>query len=75
MTNLYNIKTGEKVHFGESITSFSGEEYILIGASEPHKESSTGKVYVRPATMETDELKTEEYYPGVFDLSFENPDS
>ncbi len=70
---LYNTKTGKKVSFGEIVSSFREEEFVLIDATEPHTASSSGRVHVRPVGSETDEFSTQEYYPEVFDLTFDDP--
>lgn len=44
---LVDEKTGKKLEVGQKVTCFRGEEYTLTDAREPHKPSSTGRVYVR----------------------------
>ena len=45
MAKLINEKTGLEVKKGDTLTNFRGETSILKSFSEPHKVSSTGKVY------------------------------
>ena len=40
------------------------EMFVVTGWREPHKPSSTGRVYVR------DEHGEHEFFPGVFDMKF-----
>jgi hypothetical protein len=62
--------TNEEVYLEEIITSFRDEEFILQGFREPHKPSSTGRVYVRPVGTSESPSNTSEYYPSVFGLKF-----
>lgn len=43
---LINTETGLEVKVGDEVTTFRGEKFILDSIVEPHKPSSTGKVYV-----------------------------
>ena len=64
MAKLINEKTGKEVVKGDKVISFRNEEYILDSFTEPHKVSSTGKVYVTPVG---DGMRRG-LYPSVFGL-------
>ena len=59
MAKLINEKTGVEVKTGDTLTNFRGETAIFRSFEEPHKPSSTGKVY-------TDGLGGK--YPSVYGL-------
>jgi len=44
---LYNQKTGAPVKTGDIVQDFRGERWVLEGGREPHKDSSSGFVWVR----------------------------
>ena len=62
MAKLINEETGKEIQIGELVTCFRGNEYILVSFTEPHKPSSTGRVYVAPAHGEG---MRREYFPSV----------
>jgi hypothetical protein len=53
---------------GQEITTFKGFKGILTGWREPHKPSSTGRVYVLLEGDSTDR----EFFPGVVGGEFKN---
>jgi len=58
---------GKLAQKGQEVTTFRGEKAILTGWKEPHKTSSTGKVYIT-------KIKTGyegEYYPSVINAKFQ----
>jgi hypothetical protein len=55
----------KKVEVGQEVTSFRGEKYILTGWKEPHKPSSTGRVYLK-----LKDGSTFEFYPEVINAKF-----
>lgn len=60
MAKLIDKETGKEVKTGDVVTNFRGDRDILKSFTEPHKPSSTGKVYV--------ENGLSGYYPSVFGL-------
>jgi hypothetical protein len=63
MAKLINETTGQEVKEGDTVTTFRGEKGILQSFREPHKPSSTGKVYVKFEGAEW----SREFYPSVID--------
>lgn len=59
MAKLINEITGLEVKKGDILTDFRGDTAIFNYFEEPHKPSSTGKVY-------TDRMSAS--YPSVYDL-------
>ena len=59
-------RKGRLAELGDTLTSSSGESYVLSGASSPHKPSSTGRVYVR----REDDGMGREFFPSVFGLAW-----
>jgi hypothetical protein len=62
MAKLINEETGLEIQVGDKVTSSGGDEYILQSFKEPHKPSSTGRVYVKPASGEG---MSREFFPSV----------
>jgi hypothetical protein len=62
MAKLINEETGAEIQVGDKVTSSGGDEYILQSFKEPHKPSSTGRVYVKPASGEG---MSREFFPSV----------
>jgi hypothetical protein len=60
---LVDEKTGKEVTEGDELQTFRGEWVILESWREPHKEGSTGRVYVIHA-----DGGTREYFPSVVGL-------
>jgi len=50
---------------GQEVTTFRGEQYILVGWREPQHSGSTGRVYIRNENGER------EFFPSVVDGRFE----
>jgi hypothetical protein len=65
MTKLINEKTGSEIQVGDKLLCFRGEEYILQGFKEPHKPSSTGRVYVKAVLPDGREGMSREFFPSV----------
>lgn len=63
---LRNQLTHEPMTKGEQVQTFDGEEYTLTGWCEPHKPSSTGRVYLTDA-----DGGEHEFFPGVINAHFE----
>lgn len=57
---------GKEATVGMEVTSFRGEKAKLLSWTEPHKPSSSGRVYV-----EWENGSTGEYFPSVFRGNFE----
>jgi hypothetical protein len=58
--------TGREAQLGQYYPTFRGDMYLLVGAREPHKPSSTGRVYVKVSQDAT----TTEFFPGVFGMKW-----
>lgn len=58
-------RDGSLVNIGEEAVDFRGDAgTVFTGGRAPHKESSQGKVWVRPRNC--DHFGEQEYYPSVF---------
>ena len=57
---------GKEATVGMEVTSFRGEKAKLISWTEPHKSSSSGRVYV-----ELESGIKMEYFPSVYGGKFE----
>ena len=66
---LVNEKTGEAVKIGDKVISFRHESATVTGWEEPRHSGSTGRVYV--VFDGTAHWFSSGYYPGVFDLLWE----
>ena len=66
MWKLINTKTGEPAPaYGTEVTDFRGDPCILVDATPPHKEGSSGRVHVRfPEGGEA------EFFPSVVGLKW-----
>jgi hypothetical protein len=64
MAKLISKITGKEVKAGDILTDFRGDTTVLKSFTEPHKPSSTGKVYVEGGLTG--------YYPSVYDLEIVN---
>ena len=62
MAKLINEKTGQEIKAGDTVQRFRGTDYRLISFTEPHKPSSTGRVYVEPVSGEGN---ARELFPSV----------
>lgn len=58
----------EIVKLGDKVTSFRGEQAIVLGWSLPRHAGSSGRVFVQ--WLEKDTFQ-HEYFPSVFDLHIE----
>lgn len=63
---LVDKATNEPMSPYTPVLDFRNDEFILIGGSPPHKEGSTGRVYVRHP--DDDCHQSWEFYPSVFNL-------
>jgi hypothetical protein len=63
---LIKETTGQELKIGDTVKTFDGEEAVLKGFREPHKPSSTGRVYVRLSERSFDE----EFFPSVIGAKF-----
>ena len=64
MAKLVHEKTGIEVTANEVLTDFRGDTATFKSFDEPHKPSSTGRVYTQP----NDEEYSNSSYPSVFGL-------
>ena len=65
---LINQTTGDPIRTGDTVHDFRGKRWILEGGKPPHKESSSGFVWLRS----TDERRTSrEFYPFVINAKWE----
>lgn len=58
---------GIPVKIGQIVTDFRGETAIVTGWQEPHKPSSSGRIYVK---FTEDQQMSNEYYPSVYGAEF-----
>lgn len=58
--------TGRRLKVGEEVVSFRGELYTLVGWDAPKRAGSSGRVYVKGASGET-----QEFFPSVFEAKFD----
>ena len=61
---LRKNKDNSDCNVGDTIRSFRGRDYVLIGGTPPHHDGSTGRV----ECQEHPEAPRLEFYPSVFDL-------
>ncbi len=64
MAKLVHEKTGIEVFEGEVLTDFRGETATYKSFEEPHKPSSTGRVYSQREGL----THSSQNYPSVFGL-------
>jgi hypothetical protein len=64
MAKLIYEATGKEVKEGDILTDFRGDKAVFDSFTEPHKPSSTGKVYTQREGL----LYKSESYPSVFGL-------
>lgn len=58
---LINEETGKEVKIGDMVVDFRGDgPYELVDCREPHKPSSTGRVYCKD-----EKGNINEWFPGV----------
>lgn len=69
MKRLFRQAEGHEVRVGDVLTDSRGERWTVTGWREPQHEGSTGRVYV------TCEGMSSEFFPGVFDLFWEEDDA
>lgn len=62
---LVRQDTKQPVEKGSEFPTFRGEQVRLVSAAPPHKESSTGRVYV-----EDPDGGRHEFFPSVIDLQW-----
>ena len=58
---------GKPVELGQVVTDFRGDKAIVTGWDEPHKPSSTGRIYVK---WDEDQTMSDSYYPSVFEAEW-----
>jgi len=63
---LVSEKTGKEATKNMQVRTFRGELCKLTGWEEPHKASSTGRIYIREKGATADRA----YFPGVCGLRF-----
>jgi hypothetical protein len=61
MAKLIDELTGKELVIGQVVETSRGEKTILTGFKEPHKPSSTGRVYVKAEGAQYGN----EYFPSV----------
>ena len=59
---------GIEVKVGDTVTSFRGEKNVVTGWRKPHHAGSTGCVFVKIGTCDS------EYFPSVYGLKWSNED-
>lgn len=64
---LFHKKNDAPVIKGDLVTDFRGEAATVTGWQEPHKEGSSGRIYVHYKGDATGQV---EYYPHVFGCEF-----
>ena len=64
LCKLIDADTGEPVQVGDIRTSGNGERFVVTGGRAPHKDSSSGRVYVR-AVDDPISAGEREYFPNV----------
>ena len=64
---LRNVQTGETAKLGEIYADFRGDEWVLEGGRPPHKDSSSGHVWVR----KPEGGSQREFYPFVIGMAWE----
>ena len=65
---LINTATREPLQLGDIVETFRGERAILLGMAEPHKPSSTGRVYIQL----DDSRASREFFPSVIGAEWVN---
>ena len=65
---LINTTTREPLQLGDIVETFRGERAILLGMAEPHKPSSTGRVYIQL----DDSRASREFFPSVIGAEWVN---
>lgn len=64
---LYNTETNQPIKTGDIVQDFRGERWVVEGSEEPHKPSSTGRVYL----MSLCERKVHRtFYPSVINAEW-----
>ncbi len=64
---LYHKDTNKPAEIDDLVVSFRNEAAFINGMREPHKPSSTGRVYV--SNIKGGEFAGE-YFPGVYNLEW-----
>jgi hypothetical protein len=63
---LIHKSTGKPVQKGDIVTDFRGDKAKVMGLTPPHREGSTGRLYVEAIP----EGYTHGYFPSVFDCEW-----
>lgn len=71
-TKLIHSKFGKEIRIGDKLKSFRDDEAQVTGFDPPHKEGSSGRVYVKWLTG-PDTGETGKYYAGVFGCEYVKP--
>tara|TARA_R110000868_G_scaffold372202_1_gene636026 strand:- start:141 stop:341 length:201 start_codon:yes stop_codon:yes gene_type:complete len=45
--NLIHSKSKEVVKIGDTVFSFTGQKYVVVGMSKPNYDGATGRIYVK----------------------------
>ena len=61
---LINSTTRQPVQIGDQVETRDGTRGIVLSITEPHKPSSTGRMYVKGHTMHY------EFFPSVFNCEW-----
>ena len=64
---LKNVQTGEAAELGGIYADFRGDEWVLEGGRPPHKDGSSGFVWVR----KPEGGSQREFYPFVIGMAWE----
>lgn len=60
---------GQEVSEGAVFKNADGKEYVVVGGRPPHKPSSTGRIFVKIASI-VDDCFTLEFFPTVLNLKW-----
>jgi len=63
---LWSVRLGRNLRLGDIVETFRGERGTVTGGTSPHKQGSTGRVYVE---MENGGWASE-FFPSVIDAKW-----
>lgn len=70
LLTLVDGKTLKPLEMGQTIESFRGEKYILVGGTPPHKPAAQGYILVVEVGMDPIETSPLQYYANVFNAAW-----
>lgn len=62
--HLINSTTKQPIKVGDQVETWAGSKVTVLSITEPHKPSSTGRMYVKGLVMHG------EYFPSVFNCEW-----